>query len=75
MKKAEAELSIRNLCHDWGKIQNIPRQPNSDPSFSEFMTWVHDQGYGYCLEFRSVRGARSDVEHWFNEEFRQRWRN
>ena len=75
MKKAEAEVAIRSLCHKWGEEVDIERSPNSEPSFIAFISWVNSSGYGRYLDFRSARSARADAELWFDEEFQQAWRN
>lgn len=75
VKKSEAEPAIRKLCHFWGDEMGIPREPDSNPSFLSFLGWLDSKGYGHYLEFRSVRGARADAELWFDQEFRQMWRN
>lgn len=75
MKKDEAERAIRHLCHIWGDEVGISRAPESEPSFFAFTAWLEQKGYGHYLNFRSVRGARADAELWFDEEFRQTWRD
>lgn len=75
MKKDEAEQAIRHLCHVWGEEMAIPRAPDSQPSFYAFKAWLNENGHNRYLTFRSVRGADADAELWFDEEFRQMWRN
>ena len=75
MKKSEAESAIRHLCHVWGDEVGIARAPESEPSFIAFANWLNDKGYGHYLSFRSARSPRADAELWFDEEFRQMWRN
>jgi hypothetical protein len=75
MKKSEAESAIRHLCHVWGDEVGMPRAAESEPSFFAFKSWVDQKGYGHYLNFRSVRGASADAELWFDEEFKQQWRN
>ncbi|MEQ1950566.1 hypothetical protein [Mesorhizobium sp. CN2-181] len=75
MKKDEAEKAIRHMCALWAGECNIPIDPMIPPSFSDFKTWAEKKGYGQYFEFRSIMGARHDVEQWFDEEFKQTWRN
>lgn len=79
-KKAEAKSAFPALCSQWATECDIRPDPNGDlrafhPSFSAFITWMREKGYGHYLEFRSVMGPLYDAEMWFDEEFKQRWRN
>ena len=71
--KGEAEKVIRHLCSRWSKLKNIPMAPKSVPSFYEFYLWV-ESNYPQYLRFRSGTSVQDDVERWFIEEFKQRWR-
>lgn len=75
MKKSEAEPACRELFSRWAKVKGLPPRPAEQPSFSEFTSWAESQGFGHYLRFRSVRGAREDVEDWFDRYFGQSWRN
>lgn len=75
MNKSDAESSVRHLCHVWGDEVGISRAAESEPSFLTFKSWLDQKGYGHYLNFRSVRGASADAELWFDEEFKQQWRN
>ena len=79
MTKPEAEQAIRHLCHVWAQEKGyVGRDYNAcdfHPSFGEFTLWLDSKGYGHYLTFRSRRGPRADAEDWFDEEFRQTWRN
>lgn len=37
---AEAEPMIRRLCSDWAEQNNIPMMAESNPSFSNFYSWL-----------------------------------
>jgi hypothetical protein len=74
MKKAEAERSIRHLCHQWAEERRLTQQQLECPSFSEFRRWLDEKGYARYLRFRSSMGTIDDAELWFNEEFKQTWR-
>ncbi|WP_374656447.1 hypothetical protein [Dongia sp.] len=74
MKKDDCEKAIRGLCHDWGREVGIARAAESDPSFSQFKTWLHAKGYSHYLNFRSSISADYDAEQWFIQEFKQGWR-
>lgn len=79
MKKDEAERAIRHLCHVWAKERGFDLAKYSSldfhPSFGDFTRWLEMKGYGNYLTFRSVRGPRADAEDWFDQEFKQTWRN
>jgi len=72
MKKAEAEVAIRRLSHEW-KHEQTP-DDLEHPSFSRFKSWLRSKGYGHYLNFRSVMGAEEDAKLWFDQELKQMWR-
>ena len=74
-KKAECEAAIRHLCSQYSSEMNIPMQADSQPSFWGFVAWVKEKGYGSYFEFRSTMGSMYDAEMWFDQEFKQMWRN
>lgn len=74
MKKDEAEHGIRAMCRDWAQAKGLRAQRDEQPSFSEFYSWVQDNHPSY-LDFRDSIGVRETVERWFDDEFRQSWRN
>ena len=74
MTKTEAEKGIRYLCHEWGKLRGISPGTADFPSFSDFYSWV-GQSYSAHLGFRTTTSVRDDVERWFDQEFKQTWRN
>lgn len=47
----------------------------SSPIFSEFVSWLRGKGYGAYLDFQSTMGPMYDAERWFDDEFKQSWRN
>lgn len=80
--KAEAEKKVRHLCHVWAKEKGFDPSAYAtmefQPSFGEFTNWLELKGYSYILQFRSGRHRRSSYEvaqHWFDQEFKQTWRN
>lgn len=79
MKKDEAERGIRHLCSIWaderGYHSGIYSSPDFHPSFADFKRWIHEKGYSSYLDFRSSTGSEYDAESWFDQEFRQTWRN
>jgi hypothetical protein len=74
MMKAECEAAIRQLCGQWAEFRGISKQPEHQPSFSDFFSWV-EQNYSRYLDFRITTSVRYDVEMWFDQEFKQTWRN
>lgn len=74
MTKGEAERAIRYLCHEWAKLLRIKIDPKEQPSFREFFSWIQDN-YSQYLKFRTTTSASYDVESWFDQEFKQTWRN
>lgn len=74
MKKADAESIIRSLATAWARETGFEVDSSQMPSFGEFEEYVRDKS-PEALQFRSVMGARHDVECWFDEELKQNWRN
>jgi hypothetical protein len=74
MKKDECERAIRHLCHEWARLRGIQIDTQVQPSFGDFYSWVRDN-YPSYLKFRSRVDSRSEVERWFDQEFKQTWRN
>jgi hypothetical protein len=75
MKKDEAETQIRYLCHEWARHKNYSTDGSVDPSFSEFQNWVRDQGYGSVFDFRARGGPIYYANLWFDDVFKQTWKN
>ena len=75
MKKAEAEQGVRELCHRWADARGIPPAPKDQPSFADFCAWVETNPHSHHFTFRSTMPAMDEVERWFDEEFKQTWRN
>ena len=75
VKKNEAETKIRYLCGQWAEHKGLPAGGMSNPSFMEFYNWTQFQGYGSVFNFRSTEGAMAQASQWFDEEFKQTWRN
>jgi hypothetical protein len=75
MKKHDCEKAIRALCHQWSEARGLSGGQLEHPSFSDFKSWLSTQGYAHYLRFRSLRGPEGDAEQWFDEEFKQTWRN
>lgn len=74
MKKEEAEQGIRYLCGEWAKLRGIKIDPAVQPNFRDFLSWVK-QSHAPYLDFRSTTSATDLVEMWFDQEFKQTWRN
>lgn len=71
MTKRESEQVIRPLVGQWAN--SLSNEGRQHPSFSDFKTWLHDNGYGHYLDFRSVMGADYDAEVWFDDEMKLMW--
>jgi hypothetical protein len=74
MTKQESEKGIRYLCTEWAKLCGIQKPCVGQPSFSDFYSWVR-QNYSHYLSFRSTLPVSDQVEAWFDDEFKQKWRN
>ena len=72
MQKADSEKAVRHLCHVWRAESGNERTPESQLSFSDFLTWLRSS-HSACLEFRSTAGPAYDAELWFDQEFKQAW--
>jgi hypothetical protein len=78
MKKSDSEQAIRQLCDEWRKECEAARtwsEQADHPSFSQFTAWLDRKHYSHYLNFRSAEGSRQAAEQWFDEEFKQSWRN
>lgn len=74
LKKGECERAIRHLCHVWRQESGLANTPAGDLSFTRFLSWVQ-QSYPAYLIFRTSTLTSYDVEMWFDQEFKQTWRN
>jgi len=74
LKKEEAEKAIRYLFGQWRKETGIRPRTEHQPSFSEFYSWVQSN-YSSYLDFKCRIGVPDQVELWFDQEFKQGWRN
>lgn len=72
MKKAECEKAIRSLSTKW--FATLPEDEKEHPGFGSFCRWLHENGYGSYLDFRSTMGPSYDAESWFDDELGQSWR-
>jgi hypothetical protein len=77
LTKPEAENAIRDFATKWFRQTHsgVADPSTVMPSFADFVSWILYQGYGDCLQFRSVAGPLEDAERWFDEELKQTWRN
>ena len=75
--KAESEQAIRSLCWDWAKARGLPLPPDGafHYSFGDFKSWLGENGYSHYLNFRATPSADYVAELWFDQEFKQSWRN
>ena len=74
MRKGEAKVAFEQMFDNWEKELGITITAEHDPSFSDFCSWVERNHFSHYFNFRSVMGARDDVENWFISRFKQRWR-
>ena len=72
MRKDEAEKAIRSLSHTW--FATLDSHEQEHPSFGSFRSWLHENGYGHYMDFRSTGGAGEAAEYWFDQELKQTWR-
>ena len=75
MKKAECEIVIRRLVHQWAAQTGVVVGQRDMPSFIEFKDWAVSSGYSSYFDFRSFGGADRAAEMWFDHELKQEWRN
>ncbi len=73
MIREAAKSEIRRLCPLWAATQSEDEM--KEPRFFQFVQWLKDNGFGSVLTFRSTMGAMEDAERWFDEVFKQGWRN
>jgi hypothetical protein len=76
MTKAESEKAIRSLCHKWkddrGTVIHNTVGSAAPPPTSCRGSLEHHSQY---LDFRTTTTVTDDVERWFDQEFKQTWRN
>jgi hypothetical protein len=75
MTKEKCEHAIRHLCHVWARECGVPPEPQEPPSWSQFKSWLQKNHYSHFLNFKSTASADSVAENWFDQEFKQTWRN
>jgi hypothetical protein len=75
LKMADREDAIRHLCYVWARECGIPIAPQEQPSWSQFKSWLQKNHYSHYLNLRSTTSADSVAENWFDQEFKQTWRN
>lgn len=75
MKKDEAKQQFKYLCGVWARERNIPMDGSVDPSYADFTTWLHQNGHSDVMNFRGRGGAIGYMSQWFDEEFKQTWKN
>ena len=75
MKKDECEQKIRYLCSKWANERGILMSGEVDPSFQEFLSWMRDNGWYQYLDFRAQGGPLYVAQMWFDQEFKQSWKN
>lgn len=74
MKKQESEKAIRHLCSVWAKLRGTQISPREQPHFMDFLAWLQ-QNHNQYLNFRTTLSVTDQVEAWFDDEFKQKWRN
>jgi hypothetical protein len=74
MRKEEAKVAFEQMFDNWEKELGTCITAEHDPSFSDFCSWAERNHFSHYFNFRSIMGARDDVENWFNNRFEQRWR-
>lgn len=76
MKKADAKREIEKLFEVWKTEMDVkPQGPYGLMEAAYFITWLKKGPHAHLLKFRATMGAEWCVEHWFDEYFRQSWRN
>ena len=58
---------------EWAK--ELSPKELEHPSFRAFKTWLEKKRYSHYLDFRSTEGPHRAAEWWFDQEFKQTWRN
>lgn len=72
MKKAEAEKTVRYLCHEWRRAEGFSDTPDAQLSAYSFMRWLR-ANHSYCLDFRAQTSVEFEIERWFDDEFGLNW--
>lgn len=74
MKKAESERMIRYYCGVWARENKIPTDGSVDPNFYDFHRWM-ELNHPQYLNFKSSTDPMRDMIDWFDQEFKQDWKN
>jgi hypothetical protein len=75
MRKGDAKAAFEQMFSEWQSEEGIMVPLKDNVSFSKFCSWVEKKHYSLYFNFRSVAGSRNDVEKWFDQHFKQTWRN
>lgn len=79
MKKDDSKNAISHMFSLWENEKGFtPTDKNKiefHPSYREFKTWAENKGYGHYWDFRATGGADYHAEMWFDDYFKQSWRN
>jgi hypothetical protein len=75
LKKAECKEALRELFDLWAAERGIRKEPQEQPSWLDFKSWLRGTPYSRYLNFRSTTSADDVAERWFDEVFKQTWRN
>lgn len=74
MTKADVRAAFPGLLGEWQRRPEVRSVDEQQQSFSSFWSWLKDT-YPQATRFRSVTGASTDFEHWFDQATHQSWRN
>lgn len=74
MKKPDAEREIRALIRVWRDQEPQRGVANDKLHFSDFFRWLKENSPGH-LKFKTSTSVEYDIEMWFDDELKQRWRN
>jgi hypothetical protein len=75
MRKDDAKAAFEQMFGDWQREEGIIISSDNHVSFAKFCEWVDKKHYSHYFNFRSRAGSRDDVERWFDQYFKQTWRN
>jgi len=73
MKKKDAEREIRTLISVWRQQEPQLGTANEEIHCSDFIRWLRDNSPGH-LKFKTSTSVEYDIEMWFDDELKQRWR-
>ena len=73
MKKSDRERKVKALISVWRQEEPQRGVPNEQLHCSDFIRWLRIH-YPELLKFKGTLSVEDQIELWFDNELKQRWR-